>query len=153
MKKILALLLLSMPAFAGQTYNSHQLSFKAVVNGYTVNFDLITVFLLKGEKIHIKAEKVASGFEIVNSTGLLDKIDENEWQYTPAGNDIHGNIVLRNGKEKMKIQYILMTPMEKVKKGYIDGYRIGAYPEKALRGNKLYNKPRGLIKVTAENKD
>ncbi len=153
MKKILILLLLSMPVFAGQAYNSHQLSFEAAVNGYTVNFDLITVFLLKGEKIHIKTEEGVSGLEIVNSAGLLDKINENEWQYTPAGNDILGNIVLRRGKEKMKIQYILMTPTARVKNGYINGYRIGQYPEKALRGNKLYNKPRGLIKVTAENKD
>ena len=35
----------------------------------------------------------------------------------------------------------------------LKGYRIGNYPKKALRGNKMYNHPKGFIKVTKDNRN
>ena len=153
MKNGFFLFLFAVNLFAGSSYNKHQLPFSATVNGYKINFDLITVFLLKGDVINIKTEEGSGNFEIISKKGVLNKLNKNSWKYTPDAASTVGYIVLQNKKSKMKIQYILMVPLGNVKNGVINGYRIGKYPEKALRGNKMYNKPRGLIEVTAENKD
>jgi hypothetical protein len=153
MKNGFFLLLFAVNLFAGQSYNKHQLPFFATVNGYKINFDLITVFLLKGDEISIKTEEGAGDFKITSKTGALETVNKNNWKFIPDAKPAIGYIVLQNKKSKMKIQYILMVPLGNVKNGVINGYRIGQYPEKALWGNKLYNKPRGLIEVTAENKD
>jgi hypothetical protein len=38
-------------------------------------------------------------------------------------------------------------------KGYLNGYRMGRYPQKALRGLDIYRPPGGFVEVTAENAD
>ncbi len=38
-------------------------------------------------------------------------------------------------------------------KGFLQGYRIGQYPATPLRGQQIYQKPRGFVRVTAQNVD
>jgi hypothetical protein len=47
----------------------------------------------------------------------------------------------------------VMVPATRVKDGLLNGYRIGAYPAKALNGNPIYAPPAGFIEVTKENQD
>ena len=46
-----------------------------------------------------------------------------------------------------------MVPASEVKRGLLNGYRIGTYPAKPLKGNPLYVPPPGFIEVTKENQD
>jgi hypothetical protein len=46
-----------------------------------------------------------------------------------------------------------MVPADKIKGGALNGYRIGAYPAKPLKGNPVYLPPKGFIEVTRSNED
>jgi len=46
-----------------------------------------------------------------------------------------------------------MVPSGQVKRGLLNGYRIGEYPSAPLNGNPLYLPPAGFIEVTRENQD
>ncbi len=152
-KGLFFIVLFSLYLFAGESYHKRQLNFFATINGYTVNFDLITIFLLRGEEITIKTEQSAEHYKILSFKRTFKTISENEWKYKPDPVSDMGYIILKNANEQMKIQYMLLTPLTRVKNGWINGYHIGRYPKKALRGNKLYNKPRGLIEVNSKNKN
>jgi peptidase M15-like protein len=46
-----------------------------------------------------------------------------------------------------------MVPAAATRKGYLNGYRIGDYPDKPLKGNPIYKPPVGFIEVTRDNED
>ena len=56
-------------------------------------------------------------------------------------------------KDAIAVHAFVMVPASEVKRGLLNGYRIGAYPAKPLKGNPLYVPPPGFIEVTKENED
>jgi hypothetical protein len=53
-----------------------------------------------------------------------------------------------------KLKLLVMVPASRVSRtGQLNGYRIGAYPAKPLKGNPLYLPPPGFVEVTDENED
>ena len=64
------------------------------------------------------------------------------------------NVQIKDSKEnRMTINVLVLTPLTSKKGAYLNGYRIGNYPATALKGNPIYNKPKGLFEVTTENQD
>ena len=56
-------------------------------------------------------------------------------------------------KDAIAVHAFVMVPASAVKNGMLNGYRIGAYPAKPLKGNPLYVPPAGFIEVTKDNQD
>ena len=57
-------------------------------------------------------------------------------------------------KASTELKLLVMVPASRVNSiGRLNGYRIGAYPSKPLKGNPLYLPPRGFVEVTDENED
>src|SRR5206468_2678029 len=56
-------------------------------------------------------------------------------------------------KDAITVHAFEMVPATAVKKGLMNGYRIGAYPAKPLKGNPLYVPPVGFIEVTKDNQE
>lgn len=58
------------------------------------------------------------------------------------------------GGESATINVVVMVPATQVNaRGLLNGYRIGQYPGKPLRGNPIYRPPKGYVEVTPENRD
>jgi hypothetical protein len=53
----------------------------------------------------------------------------------------------------MLLNAFVMVPATAVSDGVLNGYRIGEYPAKPLRGQSAYLPPRGFVEVTPENLD
>jgi hypothetical protein len=51
----------------------------------------------------------------------------------------------------MALNVFVMIPFERARDGSLNGYRIGKYPDKPLRGLEAYRNPRGFVEMTAEN--
>lgn len=58
---------------------------------------------------------------------------------------------VRMGKQELTLTLVNLVPYENVKKGWLDGYRIGEYLLKPLRGLSQYEQPKGFIQLTAAN--
>jgi len=59
----------------------------------------------------------------------------------------------RMTREQILLNVFVLTPLSKSKGGYLNGYRIGNYPDENYKGMNNYAKPKGLIEVTEKNKD
>jgi hypothetical protein len=58
-----------------------------------------------------------------------------------------------DGGEAVRLQAFVVVPYNRLKGELLNGYRIGRYPEKPLRGLAEYEPPAGFIEVTPENED
>jgi hypothetical protein len=58
------------------------------------------------------------------------------------------------GKAQAELKLLVMVPANRLNpSGRLNGYRIGAYPDRPLNGNPLYLPPPGFIEVTRDNED
>ncbi|HJS43089.1 MAG TPA: D-Ala-D-Ala carboxypeptidase family metallohydrolase [Gemmatimonadales bacterium] len=61
--------------------------------------------------------------------------------------------VSSDGRDSITIQAFVLVPFSQLKGEYLNGYRIGQYPSRALRGLAIYRPPRGFIEVTRANEN
>lgn len=54
-------------------------------------------------------------------------------------------------RNAMTLRALVMVPATRMKDGYLNGYRMGAYPDKPLNDNPIYRAPRGFVEVTRKN--
>lgn len=55
--------------------------------------------------------------------------------------------------DSVTIQAFVLVPYGRLRGEYINGYRIGRYPARALRGRAIYQAPAGFIEVTRANEN
>ncbi|HEY7193148.1 MAG TPA: D-Ala-D-Ala carboxypeptidase family metallohydrolase [Gemmatimonadales bacterium] len=58
-----------------------------------------------------------------------------------------------DGHDSLTIQAFVLVPYSQLRGEYLNGYRIGRYPGRALRGLDTYRPPAGFIEVTRDNAD
>ena len=75
------------------------------------------------------------------------------WVWTAPGEPGVYPLVVRQREsgEQILLNGFVLVPASRVERERLNGYRIGAYPAKALRGLEIYKAPRGFVEVTPEN--
>jgi hypothetical protein len=68
----------------------------------------------------------------------------------PAG-EASGYARVRSGNRELTLTLMNLVPYNSVRNGVLDGYRIGEYLSKPLRGLSQYKRPAGFIKLTPAN--
>lgn len=139
------LLALSGSAMAG---TSGLAGFVIDINGETNPYTIYSVFVMPGAELQIKSTQPlkSSGEVTLSAQGekaLKGKAPEKPGAYA---------VQLSSMGKTMKINILVMTPMSGKEGEHLNGYRIGNYPATPLKGNPIYNKPRGLFEVTDANR-
>ena len=101
-------------------------------------------FVIENEPV-VEILEVPDGFEL-SKEGKRLRIaapDGGAWGYAKV----------RTGKRDLILTLMNMVPFQEVKNGRLEGYRIGSYETRPLRGLKTYEHPRGLIRLTSDNSD
>jgi len=92
---------------------------------------------------------------VKNDFGKIVNKGNGKWNYVAS--DISGNyeiIILDTvSNNSIILNVFVLTPLSEMVGEYLNGYRIGNYPEDNFKGKKNYKKPQGLIEVTKENKN
>ena len=57
------------------------------------------------------------------------------------------------GRTVADFSAFVMVPSNAVRKGVLNAYQIGVYPDTPLKGNPIYIPPKGFIEVTKDNED
>jgi len=103
-------------------------------------------------------EVLATNFDNVvvkSSFGKLVFKSNRKWKYIAP--DISGSyeVIISDTVENQTITLtvFVLTPLSDKNGEYLNGYRIGNYPEGSYKGKNNYSKPVGLIEVTKENKN
>lgn len=119
--------------------------------GLRIDYDVFALFALPGEAMGVEAsERVTprSGTDInfhVNGGHV-------EWTAPQTPGLYPIELAAMNGA-RMQINLFVMRPATDVENEHLDDYRIGSYPEEALRGLDAYRAPEGFVEVTAANRD
>jgi len=149
------MLMISSTVLSLCAFNPGYSGFIIKINGLNIPYDRFTVFVLPGQTVDLTIKKEAGGhIDIQTSTGRLIKKDDQHWKYVAPQSK--GNHVLKltgsDPDKKMILNVFVMVQASEQKGEYLNGYRIGKYPEKLYKNNPAYQKPKGFIEVTKENK-
>ena len=63
------------------------------------------------------------------------------------------SVVSGDQRDSIRIQAFVLVPRSRMKGEYLNGYRIGRYSERALRGLAIYRPPVGFVEVTRDNEN
>ncbi len=92
---------------------------------------------------------------VKSSFGKIVSKGNGKWKFIAPMTSGNYEIIIENQIKNQKIiltVFVLVSLSEK-KGEYLNGYRVGNYPDENYKGRKNYKKPEGLIEVTEENKD
>ncbi|HXM37189.1 MAG TPA: D-Ala-D-Ala carboxypeptidase family metallohydrolase [Gemmatimonadales bacterium] len=113
--------------------------------------------VLPGETVTLETidPGAPSGSEARSAAGSLTRLGDGRWTWTapnvPGFYPIH--VVASDQRDSVTIQAFVLVPYDQMKGEYINGYRIGRYPSRALHGLAIYRPPAGFVEVTRENED
>ncbi len=141
--RVILLLLIASPAFSA----NKRCDFKILINKETNNLKIFSVFVMPENIIHFKVFSQKKIRVLLENKILLPQ----KGAYSFAAPREKGNYELLIDNDRsctMLVNIIVKVPLSQMKKGYLNGYKIGEYPEKPLNNNSVYAKPKGLIEVT-----
>ncbi len=122
---------------------------------------IISRFLLPGEKMQIEVIPANNGGEYhwSNSGGKLTKLSPNKYLWSaPKKPGLYPLTISKKSSapdtkpaDSTRLNAFVLVPFNRLKKGVLNGYRIGRYPVKPYRKLPAYLPPKGFIEVTREN--
>lgn len=135
----------------------NRVSFDLEVQDLTINLDTFFATVLPGELLTLQVRGRPDSHDISFETDITAGVLADKLQLAWKAPQQPGlyPIVVRDieSGESITLNVFVLEPASKIKKQRLNGYRIGKYPDKPLRGNPIYKKPLGFIKVPKELKD
>ena len=137
-------------------YDTKTASFAISYHGETSAYRDTSVVVLPGAVVVFNAVGGPPGdYAMKTNDGTLVQTGLRQWQWSAPR--IPGTYTLTaegpGEKDAIKVHAFVMVPASAVKNGLLNGYRIGAYPAKPLKGDPRYVPPAGFIEVTKDNQD
>ncbi len=126
------------------------------VNGEPVPYRVAAVCTLPGGDVSIGLTGLAThDTELRMSAGEIVEKGETHWVWrAPEQSGIYAVRVTPSGSDRMtQLNVFVLHPFDQVKSGQLNGFRIGSYPRRPLRGNGAYLPPEGFIEVNAETEN
>lgn len=137
-------------------FDTKTVDFALSFKGETTAYRDAAVFVMPNESITIDAVGGPPGdYSISTDQGVLVQLKPRQWTWTAPGS-ARVCVLKADGpasKDAMTLHAFVMVPASEVKNGWLNGYRIGEYPAKPLKGNPIYLPPRGFVEVTKDNRD
>jgi len=113
--------------------------------------------VLPGETVtfEVAAPNTASDYVVQPAAGRLELLDTGRWEWTspPEPGLYPIKVVDPDRGDEVVLQAFVVVPYERLQGENLNGYRIGRYPDKPLRGLADYKQPAGFVEVTQENED
>jgi uncharacterized protein YcbK (DUF882 family) len=148
-------------------------TFTLVYGGVPSSFETASVFVLPGEKVPLEARgRAGATYAVRAKDGLLTAGTKNRWTWAaPEKPGVYRLQVIDASPERVTkaaakagakdeddeqivtLNAFVMVPAANVRKGILNGYRIGEYPAGLQKENPVYRAPRGFIEVTKDTAD
>jgi len=75
------------------------------------------------------------------------------WSWKAPASGLRRLTIRRPAGDSITLNAFVLVPAARVRAGRLNGYRIGAYPSKPLKGLAIYRPPKGFVEVTPENEN
>lgn len=131
--------------------------FAVRVGGQRIDFDVMAVVVLPGADVGVDLVKEdRTDYRLVHADGRAQASGPTGWTWTsprePGATALR--VEHRRGVvDPIHVNVLVAHPRELVEGGMLNGYRIGRYREKPLRGNPAYRPPRAFVEVEEGDRD
>jgi len=140
-----------------QTFSPQKAGFSITVNDIETPFEIMSVFALPDKKLKISVQKnYATGeFHLYSPAGKIIPATSRHWDWRVPSKPGHYLLKIsdRNHQRFMSLNVFVMVPFDQIKGEYLNGFRIGRYPQVALKKLAIYKPPLGFVEVTPQNED
>ncbi len=107
--------------------------------------------VLPGETVVLSAPTGASVLRY--GAGQAQPTAPGRWRWTaPRAPGIYA-LEMSAGADTLSLTALVLHPASEVRGGFLNGYRMGRYQARALRGESAYVPPRGFVEVRAVDRD
>ena len=138
-------------------FDTHAVDFAIAFAGERAAYRDLSTFVLPGARLALEAVDGPPGdYTIAASAGVVSARGPRTWQWhAPAAPGMYEvRIDGPSTKEDViTLHAFVMVPAAEVRNGFLNGYAIGQYPARPLKGNPIYERPAGFIEVTKDNED
>ena len=129
------------------------IKFKEEISPYRI----IAIFVLPNENVNFEIldDNNNQAYLVTNERGIIKPVANRiiSWQAPTLRGLYKVKIQNIQKTEIMKLNIFVMVPFNELTGEYLNGYRIGKYPDIPLRQLWIYKKPKGFIEVTNLNQE
>jgi hypothetical protein len=140
-----------------QLFSSQKAGFSITVNDIENAYEIMSVFALPNENLEIEVKKIGATeeFQLYTPAGKRIPAASGHWDWrVPSKTGLYLlKIADRDHQRSMSLNIFVMVPFDQVKGEYLNGFRIGKYPQVALKKLAIYKPPRGFVEVTPHNEE
>ncbi len=151
---IICQMLLALPL---EGFSPERTEFSVRVEKEVISYRLMSVCVLPNEVITIEVidGKAGQGYYLEASTGTVLRDGITRWRWkAPNSTGVHRLEITGDPSDgEMILNVLVMVPYGSMEGEYLNGYRMGRYPDVAMKKLPIYQPPRGFIEVTEENVD
>ena len=137
-------------------FSDGRAGFSVRVRDEVIPYRVMGVFVMPGEQVRLAAETQhpAAAFVAKAKSGSVQTAGPDAWRWTaPRTPGLYPlTITDVTSGERIRLNAFVLTPFDH-RSQRLDGYRIGRYERTPLRGNPIYNRPAGFVRLTAANHD
>lgn len=140
----------------GSEFEPGEARFSLKIKDNLIPYDIFGVFVMPSEKLAIEAvfpDGRGSGL-LTADDGATVQLGPGTWNWTaPKTPGLYPVVVTETSSgDVIRLNVFVKTPFDHGTE-YLNGYRIGEYEAKPLRGSQAYTRPDGFVEVTTENRD
>lgn len=136
---------------AAFAWNSERLDTPIVIDDETVPFSQFAIYVMPGQSFQITFASGAAGGRL-SFEGAELPVGRGPIAAPDAPGMYPLEIHDSNGAKTATIHVFVMVPAEQMNpSGYLNGYRVGDYPEAPLNGLDIYVPPAGFVEVNQGN--
>ncbi len=141
-------------ATSSPAFSPEKASFGVKVKGEVIQYRVFGVFVMPGEALLVEAAAPGRPQRLIAETGEVRRVAPARWNWSaPRRQGLYRlRVIDAATDETITLNVFVMTPFDH-RSAALNGYRIGQYQPKPLRGNPVYRRPPGFVEVTAENRD
>ncbi len=153
---MMAALLTPLNEVDSREFDAKHSGFMVVVGDMEIPYQNCAIFVLPGSDTIIGGDEGSSGqIHSECEQGTLAAMPDGRWKWrAPSQPGVaHITVKHKDFDEQVRLTAFVMVPASEVKKGSLNGYSIGDYPEKPYKGLAAYEAPLGFVEVQPEHLD
>ena len=141
------------PALFTGPFDPATAPFALVVRGDSVPSKIFFVSVLPGDSLLFELDPEGEPTTLRHNAGRARWMAGRGWVWKAPPDP--GTVALRfeRGSESVSINVFVLHPFDRVRAGVLNGYRIGDYADRPLRGDSIYLPPPGFIEVASPDRN
>lgn len=133
----------------GGAFEAGRAAFAVTVGGLAVPYDVLAIEALPGETLEIAAP---AGAGLRYGDGSVEARPDG-WSWTAPGTPAIVPLRLEDAGRQVRLNVLVLHPMSEVRGETLNGYRIGRYLARPLRGSPKYLPPDGFVELLPGDED